>query len=123
MLPRHGPQIRTLRTIQISVYQTLALYINKEKLAEKRERAGDGGGGGGSILIYLKNDLKFKIIKNLSVSDADNERVTVEIENMNSKNLLIRCCYRPQSGAIKGLNSYLVNVFLKRKTQKINLGL
>ena len=36
------------------------------------------------VLIYLKNDIKFKIIKDLSVSDG---------ENKNSKSLLIKCCY------------------------------
>ena len=48
----HGRQIRTLRIIQISIYETLILYIKKEKLAKM-----------GGILIYLKNDIKFKIIK------------------------------------------------------------
>ena len=76
------------------------------------------GKKGGGILIYLKNDIKFKIIKDLSVSDCNNECVNVEIENKNSKNLLITCCYRPPSGAIKGLNSYLENAF--KKTQKEN---
>ena len=90
MLLRHSTQIRTLRVIQVSIYQTLILYIKKEKLAKT-----------GGILIYLKNDIKFEIIKDLSVSDGDNECVTVEIENKNSKNLLITCCYRPPIGAIK----------------------
>ena len=51
----------------------------------------------GDILIYFKNDIKFKIIKDLSVSDGDNECVIVGIENKNSKNLLITCCYRTSS--------------------------
>ena len=72
---------------------------------------------GGGILIYLKNDIKFKIIEDLSVSDGDNECVTVEIENKNSKNLLITCYYRPPSGAVKGLNSYLENIFKKANTK------
>ena len=71
------------------------------------------GKKGGSILIYLKNDVKFKIIEDLSVSDGDNECVTVEIENKNSKNLLITCCYRPPGGVTEGLNSYLENIFEK----------
>ena len=54
-----------------------------------------------------------------SVSDGDNECVTVEIKNKNSKNLIITCCYRPPGGAIKGLNSFL-EMFLKRLIQKIN---
>ena len=48
-----------------------------------------------------------KRIKDLSVSDGHNERVTVEIENMNSKNVIVTLCYRPPSGAIKGLNDLI----------------
>ena len=39
------------------------------------------------------------------------------MENKNSKNLIITCCYRPQYGAIKGLNSFLENVFKKINTE------
>ena len=60
-----------------------------------------------------------KIIKNLFVSDGNNECVPVEIEKKNSKDLLITCCYRPPSGAIKGLNSYLENVFKKANTENV----
>ena len=84
VLLRHGPQIRTLRIIQISIYQTLTLYIKNEKL---------------------------KIIIGLSVSDGDNKCVSVEIENKNSKNLLITCCCRPPNGTINGLNSYFKKCF------------
>ena len=86
---------------------------NFDFIHQQRETGKKGGG----ILIYLKNDIKFKIIEDLSVSDGDNECVTVEIENKNSKNLLITCCYRPPSGAIKGLNSYLENIFKKANTE------
>ena len=106
MLLRHGPSMMTLRTIRISIYQALILYIKKEKLAKK----------GSSILIYIKNHIKFKIIKDLSISDGDSECVTVKIENKNSKNLIITLCYRLPSGAIKGLNSFLENVFKKANT-------
>ena len=34
---------------------------------------------GGGTLMYLKNDIKFKIIKELSVSHNNNECATVEI--------------------------------------------
>ena len=43
------------------------------------------GQKGGGILIYLKNDIKFKIAEGLSVSDGNNKCVTVEKENKNSK--------------------------------------
>ena len=57
------------------------------------------------------NDIKFKITENLSVSDGNNECVSVEIENKNSKSLLITCSYRPPSGANKEFINYLENVF------------
>ena len=49
--------------------------------------------------------------------DSNNfDSVTVEKEIKNSKNLIITCCYRPPGGAIKGLNSFLGNVFKKANT-------
>ena len=56
----------------------------------------------GGILIYVKNHIKLKVIKDLSVSDGDSGCVTVETENKNSKNLIITLCYRRPSRAIKG---------------------
>ena len=63
--------------------------------------------------------IKLKIIEDLSVSDGDLECVTVEIENKNSKYVLITCCYRPPSGDIKGVNS-LENIDLENIFQKTN---
>ena len=101
MLLRHDPQIRTLR---IYFYLPNFGFIHQERKTGKQ---------GGGILIYLKNDIKFKIIKELSVSDGSKDCVTVKIENKSSKNLLIICCHRTPSGAIKRINSYLENVFKK----------
>ena len=41
----------------------------------------------------------------------------IKIENKNSKNFIITLCYRTPSGAIKGLNSFLENVFKKANTE------
>ena len=83
-------------------------FIHQEKKTAKK---------GGGIHTYIKNQIKFKMIKDLSLSDGDSECVTVEIENKNSKNLIITLCYRPPSGAIKGLNSFLENIFRKANTE------
>ena len=64
----------------------------------------------GGILIYVKNNIKVKIIKDLSVSDSESECVNVEIQNKNSKKKIITCRYRRSSGAIKGFNSFLENI-------------
>ena len=60
--------------------------------------------------------MKFKIIKDISVSDDVSECVTAEIENTISKNLIITLCYRLPSGAIKELTSFFENVFKKANT-------
>ena len=52
-------------------------------------------------------------MKDIPASDSDSECVTVDIENKNSKNLKITLSYRPPNDAIKGLNSFLENVFKK----------
>ena len=78
---------------------------------------GKTGEKGGGILIYVKNHIKLKIIKDLSASDGDSECVTFEIENKNSQNLINTFCYTPPRGAIKGLNSFLENAFKKANTE------
>ena len=55
------------------------------------------------------------MIKDLSNSDS--ECVIVEIENNNLKHFIITLCYKPPSGAIKGLNSFLENFFKKVNTK------
>ena len=61
---------------------------------------------GADILIYVKNHIKFKIIKNLSVSDGDKECVTVEIENENSKNLILNFVIDRQVVSLKSLTAF-----------------
>ena len=70
------------------------------------------GKKGGGILIYVKNHIKFKIIKDISVSDGDSECFTVEIENKNSKNVIITLCYRLSSGSIKRFLTQKINFVL-----------
>ena len=84
----------TLRIIQISIYQTLEVW-------QKR----------GWHCNICKELYKIQNDKDLPVSDGDSKCVTFETENKNSKNLIITCCYRPPSGAIKGLNSFLEKWF------------
>ena len=60
----------------------------------------------GSILIYVKNNLKVKIIKDLSVSDSDSECVTVEIQNKNSKKMIITVVIDGQVVLLKDLIAF-----------------
>ena len=99
-----------LRIIHKFPFIKLWLYTSRKRNWQKR-------GWQGGILIYLKSDIKFKVIKDISVSDGDNECVTVEIKNKNSKNWLTTCRYRLPSGAIKGPDSFLENAFKKANTK------
>ena len=56
-------------------FTKLLFYASRKKSWQKR----------GGILIYLKNYIKFKIIKHLFVSDGNNEYATVEAEYKSSK--------------------------------------
>ena len=60
----------------------------------------------GGILIYVKNNLKVKIIKDLSVSDSDSECVTVEIQNKNSKKMIITVVIDGQVVLLKDLIAF-----------------
>ena len=60
----------------------------------------------GGILIYVKNNIKVKIIKNLSVSDSDSECVTVEIQNKNSKKMIITVVIDGQVVLLKDLIAF-----------------
>ena len=53
---------------------------------------------GGGVIIYIKNDVNYKIRTDLTTSDADIEFLTIEIINESSKNFLVSCCYRPPKG-------------------------
>ena len=89
-------------------------YLPSFDFIHQERKTGKNGCG---ILIYIKNHIKVKILKDLSVSDGDSECVTVGIENKNSKTLIITLCYRTPSVAIKGLNRFLENVFKKANTE------
>ena len=78
------------------------LYIKKEKMAKR----------GCHFNIFKK---WYKIRNNKRPDDK--EDITDEIGSKISKNLLITCRYRPPISAIKGLYSYLENVFKKANTK------
>ena len=52
----------------------------------------------GGVLIYLKNNLVYRMRDDLTVADGDKEILTIEILNQESKNILLSCCYRPPHG-------------------------
>ena len=70
-------------------------YIpNYSFIHEKRKTNYKGGGPG----IYVQKTLDYKIFPNLTKNTENIETFTVEIENKNSKNILISAVYRPPRG-------------------------
>ena len=58
---------------------------------------------GGGVLIYIKDDINYKIRSDLTKTDKEVEFLTIEIINDSSKNFLVTCCYRPPEGKISNL--------------------
>ena len=69
---------------------------------QKKTRA-EGRGG---VLICIRANLNYKIRNDLTFSNFDNELLTIEIINENTKNLIVTCCYRPPSGNQNTINSF-----------------
>lgn len=70
---------------------------------------------GGGIMVYVRSNLMYKIRKDLSVSDADREDISIEIVNKESKNYIISCCYRPPR---RNINKF--SAFLDKSLQRSN---
>ena len=73
---------------------------------------------GGGVLIYVKNDVNFKIRTDLTISDQDVEFLTIEILNESSKNFLVTCCYRPPTGIVKRLIQEIEKVHRASNSKK-----
>ena len=75
---------------------------------------------GGGVLIYIRQNLNYKIRNDLTFSNSDNELLTVEIINENTKNLIVTCCYRPPSGNQNTINSQLTKVLQSSTSENKN---
>ena len=53
---------------------------------------------GRSTLIYIKKNLMYRIRKDLSIYDRGKKILTIEITSIESKNMLLSCCYGPPKG-------------------------
>ena len=56
---------------------------------------------GGRIAIYVHKTLDYKILPNLAKNTENIETFTIDIENKNSKNILISAMYQPPRGKPK----------------------
>ena len=49
-------------------------------------------------LMYIRNDLTYKIRDDLCISDGDREILTIELLTKSMKNIIVFCCYKPPDG-------------------------
>ena len=61
----------------------------------------------GGVGFYIKNDLNFTVISELSTSTADYEALWIEIHNTHSSNILCGIIYRHPNGNLESFFEYL----------------
>ncbi|XP_065658943.1 uncharacterized protein LOC136083470 [Hydra vulgaris] len=62
---------------------------------------------GGGLIIYVKENLRYFVRHDMSISDVNIEVLTIEILSNKTKNIVISCCYRPPTGEINTFSSFL----------------
>ena len=74
---------------------------------------------GGGVLMYIRNDLSYKIRNDLCTSDGDREILTIELLTKSMKNIIVSCCYKPPDGNWKNhcdhLQKILTNATMENK--------
>ena len=68
---------------------------------------------GGGLCMFIRNDLNFKLRNDLDKFDSDIETLTIEIENRNSKNIVLSGIYRPPQGNINSFKDHLKTIMSK----------
>ena len=63
--------------------------------------------------MFIRNDLNFKLRNNLDKFDSDIETLSIEIENRNSKNIVLSGIYRPPRGNINSFKDHLKTIMSK----------
>ncbi|XP_065671724.1 uncharacterized protein LOC136089600 [Hydra vulgaris] len=62
---------------------------------------------GGGLIIYVKENLRYFVRHDMSISDVNIEVLTIEILSNKTKNIVISCCYRTPTGEINTFSSFL----------------
>ena len=65
---------------------------------------------GGGVCTFVNEALLYKIRTDLSVSNAENETLTIEIINKNAKNIIVSNCYRPPTGKVSSIKKHITHV-------------
>ena len=61
--------------------------------------------------MFIRNDLNFKLRNDLDKFDSDIETLSIEIENRNSKNIVLSGTYRPPRGNTNSFKNNNVEKF------------
>ena len=69
-------------------------------------------------MIFIKENLSYKIRKDLSEFDEHKEILLLELSCKNSSNILLSCCYKPPKGVSDILTRFLKQVFKKSTAEK-----
>jgi exonuclease III len=94
-------ELKNNSTLHLPTYKAVSL----ERSAKNR---------GGGVLMYIKENIPYKVRDDLTVSDGDKEIITIEIINKDSKNILLSVCYRPPKGASNNLATFLQNIIINK---------
>ena len=70
---------------------------------------------GGGLYIFLQETYSYKFRKDLQVNFKAFECLCVEVENKNSKNIVLNLVYRPPNGDHKELENYFRSSLSKRE--------
>ena len=68
---------------------------------------------GGGLCMFIRNDLNLKLRNDLDKFDSDIETLSIEIENRNSKNIVLSGIYRPPRGNINSFKDHLKTIMSK----------
>ena len=49
----------------------------------------------GGVLMYIRNDLSYKIQNDLCIADGDREILIIEFLTKSMKIIIVSCCYKP----------------------------
>ena len=63
-------------------------------------------GRGGGVVLYIKEDIQYKVINSIPDS-SDFQTIFVEIENPHSRNVVVGVTYRPPYSSIDSFTNYL----------------
>ena len=73
----------------------------------RKEKQGEG------LCMFIRNDLNFKLRNDLDKFDSGIETLSIEIENRNSKNIVLSAIYRPPRGNINSFKDHLKTIMSK----------